>query len=89
MIDPDDLPRDPDFDTVHEELELLAGLNHGQVVVISEDGVSRDTLVVVPGLFGHAARLKEVTAEGAPVPKLGALQTNHGVGGKCNARKRA
>jgi hypothetical protein len=55
----DELPRDPDYDDVPEALLLLSELNHGQVTVLSDDGVSRDTLVVVPGLFGHARRLAE------------------------------
>jgi hypothetical protein len=50
---------DPDWDSVPEELRLLAGLNHGIVTVISPDGVSRDRLVVVPGLFGDSRRLAE------------------------------
>ncbi len=53
----DELPRDPDYDDVPPELQLLAGL--GPVTVLTEDGVSQDTLVVVPGLFGHARRLRE------------------------------
>ena len=51
--------RDPDWDDVPEELALLAGLNHGRVTVLDEDGVSQDTLVIVPGLFGHARRMDE------------------------------
>ena len=59
VIDRDDLPADPDLDSVPEELLLMAYTNHGQVTVLSEDGVSRDTLVIVPGLFGHARRMAE------------------------------
>lgn len=58
MID-DDLPLDPDWDAVPEDLRILAGLNHGIVTVVCEDGVSQDALVIVPGLFGHAQRLEE------------------------------
>jgi hypothetical protein len=54
----DELPRDPDWDDVPEELQLLSGL--GPVTVLDEDGVSRgDQLVIVPGMFGHARRLEE------------------------------
>ena len=59
MVDRDDLPRDPDRDNVPEELELLEGLNHGQVITLEPDGVRRETLVIVPGLFAHARRLAE------------------------------
>ena len=52
-----DLPVDPDVDAVPDDLRILAGL--GPVTVISEDGVSNDTLVIVPGLFGHVRRLEE------------------------------
>lgn len=54
----DELPVDPDWDDVPEELALLAGLSN-PVTLICEDGVSQDTLVVVPGLFAHARRLEE------------------------------
>lgn len=54
----DDLPRDPDWDDVPEELVLLSELHHGRVKVVCEDGVSDDVLAVVPGLFGHARRLE-------------------------------
>ena len=54
----DDLPRDPDWDDVPEELTLLAGLGE-PVIVIEPDGVSRDTLVIVPQMFAHARRLEE------------------------------
>lgn len=60
MIERDEqLPPDPDLDDVPEELRLLAGLDHGQPTVISEDGVGPMALAIVPGLFGHARRLKE------------------------------
>jgi hypothetical protein len=59
VIEYDDLPRDPDWDDVPEELRLLAGLNGGRVLVLDEDGVGPATLVVVPSLFGHARRLRE------------------------------
>lgn len=59
MTDLADMPRDPDWDVVPESLEVMACLDHGQVTVFSPDGVSRDTVVVVPGLFGHARRLEE------------------------------
>ena len=52
-----ELPPDPDWDDVPEELVLLSGLDHGQVTVLCEDGVSQDVLVVVPSLF--ARRLEE------------------------------
>ena len=54
----DDLPVDPDWDDVPEELRLLAGLGN-PVTVICEDGVSQDALVIAPGLFAHARRLRE------------------------------
>jgi hypothetical protein len=54
----DELPRDPDWGSVPEELTLLAGLGE-PVVVIEPDGVSRDALAIAPGLFGHARRLEE------------------------------
>jgi hypothetical protein len=58
MNDEDDLPRDPDLDDVPVELQQLAEADG--VTVLSEDGVSTgDTLVIVPGLFGHARRLDE------------------------------
>lgn len=57
-VDDDDMPVDPDWDDVPDGLRLLAGLDHGQVTV-QADGVSRDSLVIVPGLFGHARRLTE------------------------------
>ena len=63
MTADDELPRDPDWSDVPEELVLLSELNHGQVTVLTDDGVSRDTLVVVPGLFGHARRLEEDAEE--------------------------
>ena len=53
----DDMPVDPDCDAVPSDLRLLAGL--GPVTVMSEDGVSSDTLVLVPGLWGHSRRLEE------------------------------
>ena len=52
----DDMPRDPDWDDVPEELRLLAGLNGGRVTAITEDGVGPAQLVIVPGMFGHARR---------------------------------
>jgi hypothetical protein len=48
--------RDPDMDDVPETLQRLDG---ERVTVLDEDGVSQDTLVIVPGLFGHARRLDE------------------------------
>jgi hypothetical protein len=57
MIDHDDLPRDPDLDHVPDELQLIAGL--GPATVIDADGVGSATLVIVPGLFGHARRLRD------------------------------
>ena len=59
MIDRDVLPEDPDLDDVPSDLKLLAGIDAGIVVVLSEDGVSRDALAIAPGLFGHARRLRE------------------------------
>jgi hypothetical protein len=53
----DNLPRDPDWDDVPDDLQLIAGL--GRATVIDADGVSRDTLVIVPGLFGHARRVRD------------------------------
>ena len=55
----DDMPRDPDWDDVPEALRLLAGLDHGRVTAITEDGVGPALLVVVPGMFGHARRLDD------------------------------
>jgi hypothetical protein len=58
MTDDDEqLPRDPDWDDVPEELTLLSGL--GPVTVLDEDGVCDDLVVIAPGLFGHARRLDE------------------------------
>jgi hypothetical protein len=54
----DDLPRDPDWDDVPSDLQLLHGLGP-TVTLTSEDGVGPATLVIVPGLFGHARRLRE------------------------------
>jgi hypothetical protein len=54
----DDLPRDPDWDDVPTDLKILAGLDK-PVIVVEPDGVSRDTLVIVPGLFAHARRLED------------------------------
>lgn len=54
-----DLPADPDLDHAPADLRILAGLNGGQVTVTDEDGVGPCTLVLVPGVFGHAARLTE------------------------------
>jgi hypothetical protein len=47
---------------VPEDLALLAGLGQ-PVVVLDEDGVGPASLVVVPGLFGHARRLGDGEAE--------------------------
>ena len=55
----DDLPADPDLDHVPEELRLLARLDHGQPMLLSGDGAGPATLALAPGLFGHAARLKD------------------------------
>lgn len=55
----DDLPRDPDLAHAPEELQLLAALHEGQVVVLDESGVSRDVLVLVPAVFGRHRRMKE------------------------------
>jgi hypothetical protein len=54
----EDLPRDPDMDDVPEDLQLLAGLGP-TVTLTTEDGVGPATLVIVPGLFGHARRLQD------------------------------
>jgi hypothetical protein len=54
----DDLPRDPDWDDVPEDLQILAGLGP-TVTVRHPDGVDRDQLVIVPGMFGHARRLAD------------------------------
>ena len=55
----DELPRDPDWDSVPEELQLLAGVDQGKCIVLSPDGVSVDGLAIAPPLFAHARRLKE------------------------------
>lgn len=55
----DELPRDPDWDDVPEDLVLLANLEHGQPLVLSPDGFTRDTLVVVPSMFAYARRAQE------------------------------
>jgi hypothetical protein len=55
--DPDELPADPDLDDVPEELRILSGVDHGQVVVLDDDGVSREQLAVVPSVYAHARRL--------------------------------
>lgn len=54
----DELPRDPDFDSVPDELLLLSGLG-APVIVLDESGVSHDTLVVVPQMWAHARRAIE------------------------------
>ena len=59
MTDIDDLPLDPDWDDVDDDLRILRGLDHGVVTVLCEDGVSHDALVIVPGLFAHARRLRD------------------------------
>jgi hypothetical protein len=56
VSDDDELPRDPDWDDVPEELALLDG---ERVTVIDEDGVGPATLVVVPQMFAHARRLRD------------------------------
>jgi hypothetical protein len=58
MSDSDELPRDPDWDAVPEPLRIMAGLG-APVIVLDDEGVGPATLVVVPGLFGHAKRLTE------------------------------
>jgi hypothetical protein len=54
----EDLPRDPDWKDVPEDLVILAGLDR-PVTVLDEDGVGPALLVIVPGLFGHASRLDD------------------------------
>ena len=44
---------DPDLVHVPSDLRLLAGLNHGQVTVLSDEGVGPATLVIVPAMFAH------------------------------------
>lgn len=55
----DELPPDPELDAAPEELRLLAGIGDGAAVVISEDGVSTDTVVLVPAVWGHYRRMTE------------------------------
>ncbi len=60
MTSDTDTPRDPDWDDVPLALEALARQNHGHVTLIDpEDGVGPAELVVVPGLFAHARRIKD------------------------------
>lgn len=59
MIDGNDLPVDPDWSDVPEELALLAHLNHGIATLTSEDGVGPAVVVVAPAVFAHARRLSE------------------------------
>jgi hypothetical protein len=54
--DPDDLPRDPDYDDVPEELVELEGR---RVILWTDDGPLEGTLVVVPGAWAHGRRLEE------------------------------
>jgi hypothetical protein len=56
-VSDEQLPRDPDWDDVPSDLQLLAGL--GPVTVIEPDGVSREQLVIVPSMFAHARRLRD------------------------------
>ena len=48
-----------DWEAVPDELLRLLGRDGGQPIVISEDGVSRDVLVVVPSMFAAARRARE------------------------------
>jgi hypothetical protein len=56
--DSDDLPADPDYDSVPDELVQLQDLR-APVIVLDESGVSSDTLVIVPSLWAAARRLRE------------------------------
>jgi hypothetical protein len=62
VIERDQLPPDPDLDYCDSDLRLLAGLGE-PVVVLSEDGVSRDMPVLVPSLFRRAALGPDEEAE--------------------------
>jgi hypothetical protein len=55
-VDPDDLPRDPDYDDVPEELAELEG---ERVLLWTEDGPVDGVLVIVPQTWAHARRLEE------------------------------
>lgn len=53
----DNLPPDPDLDDVPPELLELDGQ---EVDVLEPDGtVTRSAVVIAPGLWGHARRLRE------------------------------
>jgi hypothetical protein len=58
-VSADDLPRDPDWDDVPEELQLLAESGEPVTVVEPDGSESRAQLVIVPALFAHARRLRE------------------------------
>ena len=91
----DELPVDPDWDDVPEELALLAGLGN-PVPVICDDGVSQDTLVVVP----CAVRTRSALAGGrglstrggrrslSRLPPSTTRRTNHDAPGAGRARAR-
>ena len=64
---------------VPEELQLLAGLNHGVVTVLCEDGVSQDTVVVVPSMFRHAAGLPTAFGEVSQRPAGGSDRLSAGL----------
>jgi len=57
MTEPDDLPPDPDLDDVPPDLAAL----DGQPVTLTDtDGTTTtSTVVIVPGLWGHARRVRE------------------------------
>jgi len=52
MMPDTDLPLDPDFDDVPPELLAIAADPE-------QDGSGMTTVVIVPGLFGHARRLRD------------------------------
>jgi hypothetical protein len=51
-----DEPRDPDWDDVPDE---IAAWNGRRVLVLTEEGVERLPLIVLPGAWGAARRLLE------------------------------
>ena len=56
-----DLPPDPDLDDVPPELLAIA-----ENPVDPEGSASMVAVVIVPGLFGHARRLREGFYDGDP-----------------------
>ena len=51
-----DLPVDPDWDDVPEQLR---DRDDGELIVVDEDGVSQGTLVILPEAFARARMIRE------------------------------